>query len=117
MIKLNRLDPKVSYLSYPAFDREAHPALAWSMRVAMGFCNVKSRDFRESPNPPVLHRKETFLAPDDERHERFRKLTEREERAGLLDDGSAIGTRTGWKARLTRGGYVVRGHRLVRAAG
>ena len=114
VIKLNRLDPKVSYLCYPTFDREAHPALAWSMRVAMGFCDVKSRDFRESPNPPVLHRKETFLAADDDRYERYRRLTEREEKAGLFNDGSSIGTRTGWEAALSRSDYIVRGHRLVR---
>ena len=92
-MKFNRAEPKISYLCYPTFDREAHPALAWSMRVAMGWCDVKSRDFRESANPPVLHRKEAFLPEDDPRHEKFRKLTVREEKLGLLDDTARIGTR------------------------
>lgn len=115
VIKLNRLDPKISYLCYPTFDREAHPSLAWSMRVAMGFCDVKSRDFRDSTNPPVLHRKETFVAPDDHRYEKFRQLTEREERAGLLDDHSVIGTREGWNRILTAKCCKIVGHRLLKA--
>jgi len=113
IIKLNRFEPKVSYLSYPAFDREAHPSLAWSMRVAMGYCDVKCRDFRDSPNPPVLHRKETFLAPDDERYKRFGRLTHQEENAGLLDDNSTIGTRNEWHERLVSHGYEIRGHKLI----
>lgn len=114
IIKLNRLDPKVSYLSYPRFDHEAHPALAWSMRIAMGLCDVKSRDFRDSSNPPVLHRKEAFLAPDDERYEKFYRLSQQEEKAGLLDHSNTIGTQQGWQERLLNRGYDLRGHRLTR---
>ncbi len=112
IIKLNRFDPKVSYLSYPAFDREAHPALAWSMRVAMGYCDVKTRDFRDSLNPPVLHRKETLIAQHNERYEKYRRLTLQEEKAGLLEDSNTIGTRDGWNERLANRGYQIRGHKL-----
>jgi hypothetical protein len=33
VIKLRRDEPKVSYLGYPEFDRDGHPALAFSLRV------------------------------------------------------------------------------------
>lgn len=115
LIKLDRTEPKVSYLSYPDFDAQAHPALSWSMRVAMGWCDIKTRDFSGSKNPPVLHRKETFLAKDDERFEKFAALTAREEKAGLLDETSRIGTRDGWSARLEELGFRVAGHRLLKA--
>ncbi|QDT16792.1 hypothetical protein CA12_28990 [Alienimonas californiensis] len=117
LVKFNRVESKVSYLCYPTFDREAHPALAWSMRVAMGWCDVKSRDFSKSANPPVLHRKETFLPDDDSRYEKFRKLTAREEKLGLLDDTARIGTRDGWNETLTRHEVQVRGHRIEHSRG
>jgi hypothetical protein len=65
-------------------------------------------------NPPVLHRKEAFLLPDDPRRSKFERLTGQEERAGLLDDTATIGTRAGWVDRLLERGYALRGHRLVR---
>ena len=114
LVKFDREEPKISYLAYPRFDRDAHPELAWSMRVAMGWCDVKTRDFRRSANPPVLHRKETFLPADDPRHEKFRKLTAREERLGLLDETARIGTRDGWADVLAAAGVRVRGHRAER---
>ncbi len=42
------------------------------------------------------------------------RLTRQEERAGLLDETSFIGTRAGWAERLREQGYAFRGHRLVR---
>ncbi|MCC5828561.1 MAG: DNA phosphorothioation-associated putative methyltransferase [Phycisphaeraceae bacterium] len=114
VIKLNRIEPKVSYLAYPTFDREAHPALAWSMRVAMGWCDVKCRDFGESANPPILHRKETLLAPSDERYERFSILTRQEEKLCLLEEPATIGTRDGWERRLAEYKVEIRGHRVVK---
>ena len=37
IIKLHRRKPKVSYLSYPDFDRKPHPALESSMLVILPF--------------------------------------------------------------------------------
>ena len=65
-------------------------------------------------NPPILHRKETFLTPDHPLHARFARLTAQEEKHGLLDDPAAIGTNDGWQARLKEAGFALRGHRLIR---
>ena len=72
---------------------------------------------RDSPlfNPPILHRKETFLHPAHPLHAKFARLTQQEEKAGLLDDPSRIGTRTAWLARLEAHGLTLRGHRLLKA--
>ena len=72
-------------------------------------------DYAQSENPPVLHRKEKFLQPDDERYEKFARLTAQEEKAGLLEGTSSIGTRDGWQARLDSFGFRLKGHRLVKA--
>src|SRR3954465_1501027 len=70
-----------------------------------------------STNPPVLHRKETFLPADHPLHARFARLTRQEEKHGLLDDTATIGTREGWERRLHEKGFTIRGHRLVRRQG
>jgi len=45
---------------------------------------------------------------------RFARLTRQEEKHGLLDETSTIGTREGWQRRLAERGFLVQGHRLVR---
>lgn len=63
IIKLHRHEPKVSYLSYPDFEPDPHPALTHSLTVHFQTFRVKSRNYRTYRNPPILHRKETFLHP------------------------------------------------------
>lgn len=113
LIKLNRIEPKVSYLLYPDFDTDPHPALAESLRLKLSNGEVKHLNFRDSANPPILHRKETFLPPDDPRRERFARLTQQEEKYGLYENPATIGTRDGWQAALVRCGVELKGHRVV----
>jgi DNA phosphorothioation-associated putative methyltransferase len=116
ILKLHRQKPQVSYLEYPAFERDPHPALATVVVARLGKLDLSFRDFRDSPNPPVLHRKETFVAPDHPGKAKFERLTAQEQRAGLLDTSTAIGTRGGWEAVLEVAGYETAGHRLVRTS-
>jgi DNA phosphorothioation-associated putative methyltransferase len=115
LVKLNRLEPKVSYLAYPAFDEDPHPALLAAIRADLRRLHVKCSDFSDSSNPPVLHRKEAFVPDDYPGRSKFARLTLQEERAGLLTDTATIGTRSGWQARLDQMGLRLGGHRLVRA--
>jgi hypothetical protein len=62
----------------------------------------------------VLHRKETLLAEDHPRFRTFERLTESEDRHGLLVDTSRIGSREAWEQVLASKGLTCRGHRLVR---
>ncbi len=114
LVKFRRDEPKLSYLSYPNFDRAAHPALAESVSMHLQTFRVRTRRYAGSPNPPVLHRKEAFLPVDHPLHERFAKLTRAEERAGLFEDTSRIGNLLGWRAALEEAGVMVVGHRLRR---
>ena len=115
LIKLHRHSGKVSYLVYPDFDADPHPALLRSIMLSLRTREIDSTDYAASANPPVLHRKEAFLLPDDPRRAKFDRLTRQEERAGLLDETATIGTRAGWAERLRERGYALRGHRLVRS--
>jgi len=114
IIKIHRRSGKLSYLVYPEFDDDPHPALLRSIRVNLRSRQIDSTDYTGSANPPVLHRKETFLAPDHPLYAKFARLTAQEEKHGLLDEPSGIGTRDGWAKRLAERGFVLKGHKLVR---
>jgi hypothetical protein len=88
-------------------------------RARIAEVSVRTREndcleYATSTNPPILHRKETFLTADHPLHARFARLSQQEEKHGLLDDAATIGTREGWEARLSGAGFALRGHRLVR---
>ena len=114
LAKVHLDKPRVSYLVYPDFDIDPHPALAESWVVDFRELDVRPHDYRSRENPPVLHRKELFVASDHPRYGTFKRLTEQEDRHGLLDEPLTIGTRDGWDARLEEHGWTLRGHRLVR---
>lgn len=114
IVKLRRDEPKVSYLCYPGFRRDAHPSLTESVSVHLQTFRVRTRRYDRSANPPVLHRKETFLAPDDPDRDKYARLTRAEERAGLFEDTARIGTAAGWAEALNARGWAVKGHRLAR---
>ncbi len=114
LVKFHRHSGKVSYLVYPDFDRDPHPALLRSVKLSLRTRDIQCFDYANSDNPPILHRKEAFLEPSYPGYERFAKLTRQEEECGLLTDTSAIGTRDGWERRLVAEGFILRGHRLAR---
>ncbi len=114
VIKLSRTDRRVSYLSYPTFDLEAHPALVESLRIDLQTFSMKHRDFRSFENPPILHRKETLVADSYPRRDTFARLTRSEEARGLFDHDGHIGNRRQWEELLTEIGLKIKGHRLLR---
>lgn len=114
LIKISNDGRKVSFLRYADFDRVPHPALSYSIKVYLPKAAHKFRDYSDSANPPVLHRKEAFL---DEIHPDYRRcaeLTEREDVLGLLSRPD-IGFRNGWLAALAEKGLVENGYELIEA--
>jgi DNA phosphorothioation-associated putative methyltransferase len=114
VIKIHRRTGKISYLIYPEFDTDPHPALLRCVKLSLRTRQLECYDYSRNQNPPILHRKETFLPPDHTLHARFTRLTRQEEQHGLLTDTATIGTRAGWEARLREAGWALSGHRLVR---
>ena len=117
LIKIHRRTGKLSYLVYPEFEDDPHPALQRCVKLNLRTRQIEWYEYGESANPPVLHRKETFLASDHPMREKFAGLTAKEEKAGLLSETSGIGTREGWNKRLAEKGLALKGHRLVKAGG
>ena len=113
LIKLSRLEPKISYLTYPDFEEDPHPALAHSLSVHLQTFRVRTRDYTGFRNPPILHRKETFVPAEHTLRAKFARLTAAEESKGLLDEANRIGTRNHWEQVLSEKGLSLRGHRLI----
>jgi DNA phosphorothioation-associated putative methyltransferase len=111
---MHRQSGKISQLAYPDFETAPHPSLLRSVKLSLRTREIDCFDYTASANPPVLHRKETFLASDHPLHAKFVRLTQQEEKHSLLDDTATIGTREGWQERLTETGFALRGHRLFR---
>ncbi len=105
--------PKISYLFYPDFDRDPHPKLFKSIIVDLASEEVYQRVYQDSDNPPILHRKETFVTADYPLYQEFAHLTAGEVALGLLDNSHQIGTWQPWKQRLLQQGIDFEGHRLI----
>ena len=114
IVKLYRSKPAVSYLSYPGFDKDPHPALESALLVDLQTFRTQYRDYSNSDNPPILHRKEEFISNKHPLRERFSRLTKKEEHHGLYETVERIGTRSGWNLILGKKGWSLRGHRLVK---
>ncbi|MCA1579155.1 MAG: DNA phosphorothioation-associated putative methyltransferase [Acidobacteria bacterium] len=114
VIKLKIGKPQISYLYYPDFEKHPHPALAGSLVVPLNTFRIKYREYSDSSNPFILHRKETLIARDHPLRDRFERLTKQEERAGLYEESAVIGTKEGWESQLKMKGVSYSGHRLIK---
>jgi DNA phosphorothioation-associated putative methyltransferase len=114
LVKFSTNKPKISYLFYPNFDTDPHPALQASIQVDLETLAVGFRDYSDSENPPILHRKETFVTPEYPLYAEFAALTRAQVALGLLNHPQGIGTKLGWEQRLQVYGVEIQGHRLIK---
>ena len=113
VLKFSTRDLKISFLSYPKFHTDPHPSLAKSVSVNLVTGKVKTTEFSNRSNPPILHRKETFLPPDHPRTKLYTSLTESEEEIGLYENTSTIGFKLNWDKLVRSKRKAYRGHQLV----
>ena len=113
IIKFGTDKPKISYLYYPDFDRDPHPQLHQSIVVDLVTEQVSVRQYHNSHNPPILHRKETFVSKDYPLYDVFAELTKEEEALGLLDNSRYIGTLQEWTRLLLQQGIILVGHHVA----
>jgi DNA phosphorothioation-associated putative methyltransferase len=109
--KLSLDGRKVSFLKYKDFDEEPHPELLHSVRVHLPNASYAIRDYSSSDNPPILHRKESFVDPLYENYTTFAELTRQEEDRGLLLRPD-IGFKSEWLRVLAENHLYITGHRL-----
>jgi DNA phosphorothioation-associated putative methyltransferase len=111
LVKYANNGSSISLLRYPNFDRDPHPKLEYSIKVMFPGKHCCFTYYTKSRNPPILHRKDTLVAPDYRHYAKFRALSDAEEAAGLLSRRD-IGTRDQWLALLKTKNLTLKGHSL-----
>ena len=103
----------LSLLNYPHFFDDAFPALATSYRIDLSAQRVEKRSYQNSFNPPILHRKELFVSPDNPHNAQFKELTATAEQLGLFDNPLRIGFKQAWEMLIAEKGFQLMGHQFV----
>jgi hypothetical protein len=114
VIKFRTDELKISFLCYPDFLNEAHPALRHAVTIDLVTGKARHTDYADNHNPPILHRKETFLPEDHPERAKFDALTRSEETEGLYAHPATIGFKLNWERLLNEKGLMIHGHRLER---
>ena len=105
IIKFNKRDFKLSFLNYPSFDSYGYPALQHSYTIDLAKLAVREASYKESSNPPILHRKETFVRADYPGVDEFYSVTEEGESIGLYKNTRTIGFKQSWERLIASKGY------------
>jgi DNA phosphorothioation-associated putative methyltransferase len=105
IIKFFKKDFKISLLHYPAFFEDSYPALHTSHTIDLEKGTVRPSSYRKSDNPPILHRKETFLEANHPSVILFSKITQEGEKAGLYQNPRTIGFKKSWERLIAKEGY------------
>jgi DNA phosphorothioation-associated putative methyltransferase len=113
VVKMHESGEQLSLLAYDDFDASPFPSLSKSWRVNLLTANVVYRDYARSSNPPILHRKELLLAPDDPRVACWAELTRTAESLGLFEKANRIGFRAQWLEQIAARGYTLDGGEFV----
>lgn len=114
VIKLHRFSGKVSYIAYPDFEKNPHPALKLRVKVTLPTRSIDLFDYSDWDDPPILCRKERLLCEDHELYAKFSRLTRQEEKHGMLNNGIQLDRRSQLNILLREKGLTLKGHRIVR---
>jgi len=107
VIKLNKRDFKVTLLNYPEFEGDSYPALHQSYTIDLEKLSVRKSDYSNSDNPPILHRKETFVENTYPLASLFKEITEEGEKIGLYEKTRNIGFKQNWLRLIKKKGYFL----------
>jgi hypothetical protein len=114
VVKLNLRSGDLSLLAYEEFESDPFPTLAASWRFPADASVMPSfRTYRDSINPPVLHRKEMMVKLDFPRREQWAALTRTAEELGLFDETNTIGFRLNWIRRIASKGFRLEGDQFL----
>ncbi|MBI4661498.1 MAG: DNA phosphorothioation-associated putative methyltransferase [Verrucomicrobia bacterium] len=112
VIKFRTDEFKISFLSYPEFFEQPHPALKKAVAIDLAKGKERHTDYADNINPPILHRKESLLPPDHPRRSECEALTKAEEAAGLFENATTIGFKLNWERLLKSKMLRLDGHVL-----
>ena len=102
--KFGKRDFKITFLNYPDFDTYAYPTLHECFTVDLSKLSLRKADYSDSDNPPILHRKETFVASSHPQWATFKEVTLEGEAAGLFENTRSIGFKRNWEKLIREKG-------------
>ncbi|PKH87335.1 DNA phosphorothioation-associated putative methyltransferase [Colwellia sp. Bg11-28] len=105
LLKLYKRDFKITLLNYPDFDTYAYPALHTSITIDLEELTKRKANYQKSDNPPILHRKETFVLTNYPLIESFKAITTEGEAIELYKNTKTIGFKQQWQKLINRKGY------------
>jgi DNA phosphorothioation-associated putative methyltransferase len=105
LLKLYKRDFKITLLNYPDFDTYAYPALHTSITIDLEEQTKRKANYQKSDNPPILHRKETFVLANYPLIESFKVITAEGEAIELYKNAKTIGFKQQWQKLINRKGY------------
>lgn len=107
ILKLYKRDFRVAFLKYPDFETYSYPALKHSYTVDLSKLSIRKASYEKSKNPPILHRKETFVKDDFPLAPVFREITAEGEKVGLYENSRNIGFKNSWERLISNKGYYL----------
>jgi DNA phosphorothioation-associated putative methyltransferase len=113
VIKYNQVTGKVSCLNYLDFEGDPFPVLGNSFIFDISEGKFTKRNYLNSLNPPILHRKELLV---DQLHTNYDKWTEVTNVAtdiGLFDTNISIGFKQNWVKLIESKGYRLNGSDFI----
>jgi len=112
IIKFSTKDFRISLLHYPKFFEDSYPALHCSYTINIEQNTFRKTNYTKSQNPPILHRKETFLLPEHPSVPDFVEITKEGEGIGLYKNSKSIGFKKSWQDLIENKGYTLVNGRL-----
>jgi DNA phosphorothioation-associated putative methyltransferase len=113
LVKFHLREFKISLLAYPDFWDDPFPELKRSCSIDLITMKSRFSSYEKSENPPILHRKETFLPPNHNKIAEFSQLTQEAEAAGLFENTNRIGFKQNWLSQIKKKGYELKDGKLV----
>lgn len=107
IIKFFKENYKLAFLNYPTFENESYPALQMSQIADIDKQTLRKSDYSKSENPPILHRKETFVDDDYPLQPLFEEITAEGEAIGLYEKTSRIGFKKNWERLIKSKGFYL----------
>ncbi len=116
LVKLFKKEFRLSLLHYPDFYSDSYPVLRQSLNVNLSKLSHKITTYEGTDNPPILHRKETMVLPQNKFYDHFSTITQEGENAGLYQNSRIIGFKRSWENLIALHGYELVDGRLFRSS-
>lgn len=111
--KINTKTGRISLLEYTDFEREAFPALLSSWVIEPSSETPTHRTYRNSLNPPILHRKELLVDINHPKYQEWSVITKEAESIGLFQNTRTIGFKKNWELLISEKGYELKENKFI----